>query len=29
LDLMELQAEVEEVLPTEPEAGADHHHHDH
>jgi trigger factor len=29
LDLMELQAEVEEVLPTEAEAGADHHHHDH
>jgi len=25
---MELQAEVEEVLPTEPEAGADRHHHD-
>ena len=29
LELMELQAEVEEVLPTEPEAGADHQHHDH
>ena len=29
LDLMELQAEVEEVLPTEPEAGVDHQHHDH